>query len=563
MRSITFTGMAPGGDNGKIARRPMRFDTGMYGELKPKILDNLRNPKFEDESAQEASSSQRSADTNEFQIEDSKQSSQQSASTDDEDERVKINREMDNILKGSDKIKDKNVLEFAKTMNGFRKQMLTLIDRQHGDITVQENNRIQQQKDELTKKIRAYMDSNDKALDAIMKEQTKNIVPGNSVSTSTSSKQEGYHLTTRQSYSFLSGAFESDYGDIGKAKKSLCSVVNGLVPTNVAAGAKGTEDLDAVVSNDQTVNLPDGKNTFCLFNCANKNEQKGAAQTAQQKPKSFLEKLFGKKDKKNDASTAATTTATTVSVPIPSENKQEASSSQQSASTDDSKQDSQQSASTDDSKQDSQQSASTDDSKQDSQQSASTSDSKQSGPSAKERNAALREVAKEAATIPDKLNYKEKDVVIPTEVNGFTITGNSKCCALITYSDKMGDGKGISGFLVISNGTGSPATVNSSDPRWKAMFRNSETIEVKGFAIWDVDPGKIDNAFGFYVVPVNKESFSDLFFDEVRKSHFLTVILVLMVCAIAYLAYKIFIEVNRKPGKYETIFYSAFNTANA
>ena len=57
------------------------------------------------------------------------------------------------------------------------------------------------------------------------------------------SDQEGFHITTRTAYTFVSGAFQSDYKTKQEVKKAMSDVVNGLIPPDVEENAKSTDDI--------------------------------------------------------------------------------------------------------------------------------------------------------------------------------------------------------------------------------------------------------------------------------------------------------------------------------
>ena len=44
MRNIAFTGLAKGGDSDRLMRRPVRFDTGMYGNIQSEIKNIMNTP---------------------------------------------------------------------------------------------------------------------------------------------------------------------------------------------------------------------------------------------------------------------------------------------------------------------------------------------------------------------------------------------------------------------------------------------------------------------------------------------------------------------------------------
>lgn len=58
------------------------------------------------------------------------------------------------------------------------------------------------------------------------------------------SKKEEYHLTTRRTYNFRSGAFESDYIDKKEQIREMTKLMESQVPESVEQTTLSTQDMD-------------------------------------------------------------------------------------------------------------------------------------------------------------------------------------------------------------------------------------------------------------------------------------------------------------------------------
>ena len=65
------------------------------------------------------------------------------------------------------------------------------------------------------------------------------------------SKKEEYHLTTRRTYNFRSGAFESDYIDKKEQIREMTKLMESKVPESVEQTILSTQDMDEYMENNK------------------------------------------------------------------------------------------------------------------------------------------------------------------------------------------------------------------------------------------------------------------------------------------------------------------------
>ena len=65
------------------------------------------------------------------------------------------------------------------------------------------------------------------------------------------SKKEEYHLTTRRTYNFRSGAFESDYIDKKEQIREMTKLMESKVPESVEQTTLSTQDMDEYIENNK------------------------------------------------------------------------------------------------------------------------------------------------------------------------------------------------------------------------------------------------------------------------------------------------------------------------
>lgn len=65
------------------------------------------------------------------------------------------------------------------------------------------------------------------------------------------SKKEEYHLTTRRTYNFRSGAFESDYIDKKEQIREMTKLMESKVPESVEQTTLSTQDMDEYMENNK------------------------------------------------------------------------------------------------------------------------------------------------------------------------------------------------------------------------------------------------------------------------------------------------------------------------
>ena len=65
------------------------------------------------------------------------------------------------------------------------------------------------------------------------------------------SKKEEFHLTTRRTYNFKSGAFESDYIDKKEQIRAMTQIMESKVPESVEQTALSTQDMDEYIENNK------------------------------------------------------------------------------------------------------------------------------------------------------------------------------------------------------------------------------------------------------------------------------------------------------------------------
>ena len=75
-------------------------------------------------------------------------------------------------------------------------------------------------------------------------------------------EKEGYHLTTRRNYNFVSGAFESDYASRDEQIKAMTLLMEKQMPGQVEDKAISTKNMDDYTKTakepiaDETDNAP-------------------------------------------------------------------------------------------------------------------------------------------------------------------------------------------------------------------------------------------------------------------------------------------------------------------
>ena len=499
MRNITFTGLAKGGDSDRLMRRPMRFDTGIYGDIQSNIKDLIEKQAKNDSSKISYDQEQQSDEAESASVSDPSDGAVSSyeQTTDlskiqvmDEELNDGINYCLDlmKALKFNEKIITSKGADAKLAYDNLYKALSDFYKLTQEQLKIKDPNKRMNLAD--------YTNYQRKCIDAwnelgkIIKKY--NIAMGKPPSNSDhvgKDKKENYHITTRTAYNFATGAFESDYVNVLDAEDKLGQIVDSLIPTEVAETAKGTDELDQVVSNDDTVQLPDGKesmNTRILVS-----EQKPFYNKKKENYSIIdeLKSMFGFRKHKDDD----------IDDSIKYNKKKPIGGDQYSK---------------------------------------------------KQKVIGGDQYSKkqiQLIDVPDNLNIN-KDATIPRNVDEFTITGNSVCYVSVILIPNRSSVVPPKGYLVIENGSNNSVTVSKDDSNWKLIFNKYPDIlgfNITGFAIWDVNPGVIPARFVAKFIP-KKEAFTifgKYFDDDVVYN----VILGIVFIAILILAYKIFWEAEKSP----------------